>query len=148
MERLSYLFDTIDALIQSCDIDYEALSHLEIGRSLFENCEQQRIVNSFLFNYMKIQDKIGVKLLRTILFELKELDDETLPMIDILNRLEKLQLIESAGQWDTLREIRNAIAHEYPLDMEERLENITMAIEGYRIMKQMYMRLKSRMLAS
>ena len=146
--RLSYLFDTIDALIQSCDIDYEALSHLEIGRSLFENYEQQRIVNSFLFNDMKIQDKIGVKLLRTILFELKELDDETLPMIDILNRLEKLQLIESAGQWDTLREIRNAIAHEDPLDMEERLENITMAIEGYRIMKQMHMRLKSRMLAS
>lgn len=148
MERLSYLFDTIDALIQSCDTDYEALSHLEINRALFENYEQQRIVNSFLFNYMKIQDKIGAKLLRTILFELKELDDESLPMIDILNRLEKLQLIENIGQWDTLREIRNAIAHEYPLDMEERLENIAMAIEGYRIMKQMYMRLKSRMIAS
>lgn len=36
-----------------------------------------------------------------------------LPFIDILNKLEKLRLIESAEQWKQLREIRNAIAHEY-----------------------------------
>jgi hypothetical protein len=63
-------------------------------------------------------------------------------MKDMLNRLEKLQLIESASQWDTLREIRNAIIHEYPLDTAERIENIAMAIQGYGLLKQMYANLK------
>lgn len=131
--------------MQSCDIDYDELSRMRIDKSLFEAYDNQRIVNSFLFNYMKIQDKIGAKLFRTILFELREIDDDSVPMLDILNRLEKLNLIESTGDWDTLREIRNAIAHEYPLDMEERIENIAMALEGYRTLKRMYIHLKRGM---
>jgi uncharacterized protein with HEPN domain len=31
-------------------------------------------------------------------------------------------LIESTEQWDRLREIRNAIAHEYPADVQERMK--------------------------
>ena len=148
MERVTSLFETIDVLIKSCDIDYEALLGMKIDKLLFENYEYQRIVNSFLFNYMKIQDKIGAKLLRSILFELKEIDDDSVPMKDVLNRLEKLHLIESAREWDTLREIRNAIAHEYPLDTQERTENITMALEGYGTLKRMYTRLKNGTLAA
>ncbi|HHH73097.1 MAG TPA: hypothetical protein ENL04_04670 [Sulfuricurvum sp.] len=142
MERLTSLFETIDALMKSCDIDYELLVGMKHDESLFTDYTNQRIVNSFLFNYMKIQDKIGAKLFRGILFELREIDDESVSMKDMLNRLEKLQLIQSASQWDTLREIRNAIAHEYPLDTQERLENFTMAIHGYRLLKQMYVTLK------
>ena len=142
MERLSYLLETIDALFKSCDIDYAALSELDRDATLFTDYEKQRIVNSFLFNYMKLQDKIGAKLFKSILFELREIDDDTIPMKDVLNRLEKLGLIEQASQWDTLREIRNAIAHEYPLDMEERLENIAIAMNGYISLKQMYLNLK------
>lgn len=148
MERLSYLFESIDALMKSCDIDYEALSKMNHDETLFSDYEKQRIVNSFLFNYMKIQDKIGAKLFRGVLFELKEIDDESVPMKDLLNRLEKLRLIESVSQWDTLREIRNAIAHEYPLDTQERLENIIMALDGYALMKQMYARLKSKVVGA
>ena len=145
MERVTRLFETIDALMKSCDIDYEALNGMQIDKALFADYEQQRIVNSFLFNYMKIQDKIGAKLLRGVLYELREIDDDGMPMRDVLNRLEKLRLIESAREWDTLREIRNAIAHEYPLDVDERIENITIALEGYRALKRMYARLKDGM---
>ena len=35
-----------------------------------------------------------------------------------------------------------AIAHEYPLDMEERLENIAMAMNGYISLKQMCFNVK------
>ncbi len=142
MERLIYLFETIEALFKSCDIDYEALRELDQDAALFTDYEKQRIVNSFLFNYRKIQDKIGAKLFKSVLFELREIDDDAIRMKDILNRLEKLGLIEGASQWDALREIRNAIAHEYPLDMEERLENISMAMNGYVSLKQMYANLR------
>lgn len=143
MERLTYLFESIDSLMKSCDIDYELLLKMPRDESLFTDYENQRVVNSFLFNYMKIQDKIGAKLFRAILFELREIDDDSVPMKDMLNRLEKLHLIESASQWDTLREVRNAIAHEYPLDTEERIENMPMSIEGYGLLKQIYANLKA-----
>jgi hypothetical protein len=143
VERLTYLFESIDSLMKSCDIDYELLLKMPRDESLFTDYENQRVVNSFLFNYMKIQDKIGAKLFRAILFELREIDDDSVPMKDMLNRLEKLHLIESASQWDTLREVRNAIAHEYPLDTEERIENMAMSIEGYGLLKQIYANLKA-----
>jgi len=41
-----------------------------------------------------------------------------------------------------LREIRNAIAHEYPLEIEERLENIALALSGYDQLKDLYANIK------
>jgi len=40
-------------------------------------------------------------------------ETEGLAFLDILHKLEKLDLIESVIQWQTLREIRNEIAHQY-----------------------------------
>jgi len=98
--------------------------------------EHQRVVNSFLFNYIKIQDKIGSKLFRMVLQHLREDESETMTMLDILNRLEKLRIIEDVETWDKLREIRSAIAHEYPDDIETRIGTIYLAISGYRQLKE------------
>jgi hypothetical protein len=57
-------------------------------------------------------------LFRLILIGLGE-DVENVPFIDLLNKLEKLQLIKSKEQWLTLRELRNQISHEYPYNTEE-----------------------------
>jgi hypothetical protein len=57
VERLTYLFESIDSLMKSCDIDFELLLKMPRDESLFTDYENQRVVNSFLFNYMKIQDK-------------------------------------------------------------------------------------------
>ena len=62
-------------------------------------------------------------------------NDSSLPMIDILHILEKLNIITSIDQWDKLREIRNIIAHEYPTDITERVENIQLALDGYKTLK-------------
>lgn len=51
-----------------------------------------------------------------------------MPMKDILNLLEKLSIPEKASDWDRLREIRNSLAHEFPFDIEERIENIHLAL--------------------
>jgi hypothetical protein len=41
---------------------------------------------------------------------------EDRPMLDKLNRLEKLGYLGSVGQWQALRAIRNRFAHDYPQD--------------------------------
>ncbi|HPS57705.1 MAG TPA: hypothetical protein PK514_06315 [Spirochaetota bacterium] len=131
-------FAILDLLFESCDIDFKILRESNIDRIFFSDYSNQRIVNSFLFNYLKIQDKIGTKLFKTVLYELKEIDDYSIPMIDVLNNLEKLNIIEKTDEWDRLREIRNNVTHEYPSDIDERIENIKLTLEGYSTLKKIY----------
>ncbi len=138
MSELDYIFYNCDEMFKSADIDYKELISQNIDKQFFENYENTRIVNSFLFNFSKLQDKIGAKLFRKLLYELKEIDKLNLPMIDILNILEKLEIIKDSKKWDELREIRNFLSHEYPFDMEERIENIKLALKGYKILKEIY----------
>ena len=41
--------------------------------------------------------------------------------IDRLNRMEKRGIITSASNWRSLRELRNAIAHEYLIEKSDRV---------------------------
>ncbi|MBF0219308.1 MAG: hypothetical protein HQL49_07240 [Gammaproteobacteria bacterium] len=141
-KALRAIFATLDQLFSSCEIDYELLQSQKVTTAWLGDYSNQRVVNSFLFNYIKIQDKFGASLYRRLLFSLREIDNEKLPMIDILNRLEKLGIIESVAAWDRLREIRNVIAHEYPSDSEERLENIALAMRGFEQLKSLFAHIK------
>ena len=100
------------------------------------------MLTAFYSTIFKIQDKLGASLFRKLLFALREIDNENLSMIDILNLLEKLEIIESVNDWDQLREIRNIIAHEYHSDIEERLENITLALSGFEQLKTLFTNIK------
>ena len=40
-------------------------------------------------------------------------------MRDVLDRLERLGVIDSVESWVYMRELRNTIAHDYPLDTQE-----------------------------
>ncbi len=142
MEELKNSIKTIEQLILSCNNDYELLKDENINTVWFEDYNNQRIVNSFLFNFIKIQDKMGTNLFKSLLYSLKELNDFSLPMIDVLHLLEKLQIIKNIDEWDKLREIRNVITHEYPFDIEERIENITLTINGYNILLTLFENIK------
>lgn len=135
---LREIFKICDEMIKSCDIDHSELEKKSIDNDFFKDYNNVRLVNSFLFNFAKLQDKIGAKLFRQVLYDLKEIDNPNLSMIDILNLLEKLEIIESVEDWDSLREIRNSLAHEYPFDIEERIINIKIAIERYELLKKIY----------
>ena len=80
-------------------------------------------IDQFLFRFAKLQDTIGEKLFKLILLALDEKVDNK-PFIDILNKLEKLELIDSADKWRELRDIRNELAHSYDDEAEEMASNI------------------------
>ena len=146
MNELKEIFNMCDVMFINADIDYNELDSIKITEKFFEDYNNTRIVNSFLFNFSKLQDKIGAKLFKKALYELKEIDGYSVAMIDVLNRLEKLEIINDSNAWDRLREIRNILAHEYPLDIDERVENIQLALDGYRELKKIYLKLKDRFL--
>ena len=62
------------------------------------------------------------------------------------SEVHKLEIINDSNAWDRLREIRNILAHEYPLDIDERVENIQLALDGYRELKKIYLKLRERFL--
>lgn len=57
---LEPVFESLDGLFVSCDIDHALLKEQTLNETWLKDYSNQRIVNSFLFNYIKIQDKLGV----------------------------------------------------------------------------------------
>jgi len=51
--------------------------------------------------------------------------------IDVLDKLEKLELIEDAEKWMYYRKLRNKLTHEYPSNEEEVIEGIVLAIYAF-----------------
>ena len=138
--QLSQTITLCEQMIQNCDIDYKLLTNANLHESYFDDYNNTRVVNSFLFTYSKLQDKIGSKLFKQLLYELQEIDSFDIPMIDILNTLERLNLI-TKSQWDRLREIRNLLAHEYPFSPQERVENIKVTLDSYITLKNIFQKI-------
>lgn len=80
-------------------------------------------VDQLIFRFSKLQDTLGEKIFPSVL-TLSEEDVKRKTFIDILNRLEELDIIKK-NEWLKLRETRNEIAHEYSLNTEELVESIT-----------------------
>ncbi|OIO66270.1 MAG: hypothetical protein CO186_09595 [Zetaproteobacteria bacterium CG_4_9_14_3_um_filter_49_83] len=56
-------------------------------------------------------------------------------MLDVLDRLEQLELLKSAELWMDYRKLRNVLTHEYPDNREEILEGIQVALKVFHEMK-------------
>ena len=84
--------------------------------------EECGYIDQFLFRFSKLQDSMGEKLFSTMFFLLGE-DYSKRPFIDILNRLEKMELLYK-DEWLSLRKIRNNVAHEYSFNILELVDSL------------------------
>lgn len=116
-ERLQREFEVCDKHVLRIN---EALEGLSVRLPMSADCyaklntEQVRCMDQFIFRFSKLQDAIGAKIFRFTL-ELLDEDVASLPMRDILNKLERYLIIPSADEWSYIRELRNEISHDYPL---------------------------------
>ena len=116
-ERLQREFDICDKHILRINEALEELSStLPLTTESYAqlSSEQIRCIDQFIFRFSKLQDAMGAKIFRYMLEYLDE-DVTSLPMRDILNRLEKYKFLPDANEWIYIRELRNEIAHDYPL---------------------------------
>lgn len=97
----------------------------------FENLTDAQVqsVDQFILRFTKLQDAMGSRLFPSILQYLQEQYEER-PMLDKLNRLEKLRYIQSAEAWQYIRNTRNKFAHDYPDDWEKNAALINLACEA------------------
>ena len=95
---------SLKSLQQSRDKTHQLLQQSEFS---FEELES---IDSLTSKFSRTSDIYLQKVLRPIWMLLRE---DTVPLIDLLNRAEKLMIIVSAEELLQMRDIRNQIAHEY-----------------------------------
>ena len=79
-----------------------------------------------IYRFSKLQDTMEAKLFKSLLLYEGENIDK--PFLDILNRLEKIGIID-VDEWFEIRDLRNEISHEYDNNEESVIEILNMIYE-------------------
>ena len=101
-----------------------------INSDIFEDFEKIKVVDTFIYRFIKLQDIIGEKLFKTFLNDIGEYKDN-MSLLDVLDKLEKFEIVESANKWIEYRKLRNQLTHEYPNNEDEIIDGIKIAIDVY-----------------
>ncbi len=94
---------------------------------MVQDSQNMAYVDQIIYRFSKLQDNMGAKLFKAFL--LYQGENINKPFLDILNELEKLDILE-VDEWFELRDIRNEIAHDYD-ESENRAMDIINAIHHY-----------------
>ena len=78
------------------------------------SAQQRRLLDQIAYRFGKLQDTLGEKLLPGLLQLAQEPIAPEASFIEKLQRLERLGAVASAADWKLLREMRKALAHDYP----------------------------------
>lgn len=75
-------------------------------------------IDQMIYRFSKMQDSIGERLFKSVLVFLEE-EIRNKPFLDVLNKLEQLEILSNKDDWLRLRKLRNELAHEYSNEDEE-----------------------------
>ena len=81
--------------------------------------------DQLIFRFSKLHDSMGSKLFPSLLESLGE-ETRGTPFIDLLTKMEELELLENANDWLVLRETRNIVTHEYPFMTQEVIDGLNL----------------------
>ena len=82
-------------------------------------------LDQLIFRFSKLQDSMGSKLFPALLESLGE-ETRGIPFIDLLTKMEELELLQNANDWLVLRETRNIVTHEYPFITQEVIDGLNL----------------------
>lgn len=105
---------------------------------------QVQALDQFILRFTKLQDAMGSRLFPAILQYLQEQYEER-PLLDKLNRLEKLGYIQNAEVWQNIRITRNKFTHDYPDDWSRNAALINVACEAGAEMHNMLTKIEKKL---
>lgn len=128
------------AALAECQLHAEVLA--EAAHSLPErfdaadvagiSAEVRRALDQLAYRFMKLQDALGEKVLPGLLVATLDALPPHATFAEKLQRLERLGALPSADAWRLLREVRNALAHEYPENPALQAAALTRLLGGAR----------------
>ena len=108
----------------------EILEWQELNSDIFEDFEKIKTVDTFIYRFIKLQDVMGERLFKSFLNDIGEYRDN-MSLFDILDKLEKLELIKNSDDWLMYRKLRNQLTHEYPNNADDIIDGIKIAMDSF-----------------
>ena len=130
VERMSFAFKKTEKLFPLTE---EKFIHIEP--------EELSFIDQLIFRFSKLQDCMGGKLFPAILENLGE-EISGVPFIDILSKLEKLNLLKNTKDWLLLRETRNIVTHEYPFVTKEVIDGLNLLSKHYVLILSIWVKME------
>jgi len=131
IERLN---EVLNALKELYPLDIDKYNNL----SLME----KNLLDALAFRFSKLQDLIGSKIFREYLKEVGFIT-EGKTFLELLREIEKEGIID-IDTWSDFRRMRNLIAHDYPEEVERKVEAINYLIENTPILIGVVKRIESK----
>ena len=128
-QRMTFAFDNVKKYFPLSEEGFRQISPLEMA-----------LFDQLIYRFSKLQDSMGTRLFKQLLEALEE-DVSGLPFIDILYKMEKLNLLENARDWVKLRQTRNNIAREYPFYKEVQIEELNLLPEEVKRLTEIWEKL-------
>jgi len=129
-QRMMFAFDCVRKYFPLTEFNFSQVSPIELA-----------LFDQLIYRFSKLQDSMGSRLFKQLLEALEE-DISGLPFIDILYKMEKLNLLENAKDWIALRQTRNTVSHEYPFYKEIQIEELNLLPEEVEKLVGIWIRLK------
>jgi hypothetical protein len=129
-QRMMFAWESIKQYFPLTEIKFRQITPIELA-----------LLDQLIYRFSKLQDSMGSRLFKQLLQMLEE-DVSGLPFIDILYKLEKLNLLDDAKDWIALRQTRNTISHEYPFLMEVQMEELNLLPEEVVKLAAIWIKLK------
>ena len=129
-QRMMFAYGSIKQYFPLTEFNFSQVSPIELA-----------LFDQLIYRFSKLQDSMGSRLFKQILEALEE-DISGIPFIDILYKLEKLNLLENAKDWVILRQTRNTVSHEYPFYKDIQIEELNLLPAEIEKLSNIWMRLK------
>ena len=129
-QRMMFAYKSIEKYWPLTESNFSQISPIELA-----------LFDQLIYRFSKLQDSMGARLFKQLL-EMLEEDISGLPFIDILSKMEKLNLIDNVKDWITLRQTRNTVSHEYPFYNEIQIEELNLLPEDVKKLSSIWIKLK------
>jgi hypothetical protein len=129
-QRMMFAFRSLEKYWPLTEFNFSQISAIELA-----------LFDQLIYRFSKLQDSMGTRLFKQLLEVLEE-DISGLPFIDIVFKMEKLNLIDNAKDWIALRQTRNTVSHEYPFYKEIQIEELNLLPEEVEKLSAIWSKLK------
>ncbi len=103
--------------------------------------EQIEHIDQFVYRFTKLLDSMGLRLLPAM-YSYLESNPRPRPFLDILDRLEQLEIIDDVSKWQFFRNLRNNLAHDYPESTEQTAETLNILYQEIDSLVSMYKKVR------
>jgi hypothetical protein len=142
--RLSEVLKTANVHLLRLEKAKEEINSLgDLEKLDLTEWETLKTIDTFVFRFIKLQDYLGNKVFKEFLKAIGEYT-EGMSFIDVLDKLEKLGIVDNAEDWLKIRELRNRLTHEYP--EEETKRDLKLALKYSNLLKQTLANIESYLL--